>query len=656
MKVLDAVRIAAGVLMVGTCAAAAQEQPAPTGLAGKSLEDLLAVEVDTVEGAARHVQRTTEAPASVTVLTASDIEMFGWRTLADALKSVRGFHMTYDRNYSYIGVRAFGRPTDYNNRLLVLIDGHRLNDSIYDGALMGTEFPIDLSLIERIEVIRGPGSALYGTSAFLAVVSVVTKKGAQVGAPQLSVTGASLGTYRVEASQGWSSKDGKDGLLSVSRYDSQGQQRLYFPEFADTAGGIVERLDGDRSTKLFGSARLGRVSVQGLYSTREKHVPTASWDTTFGDPRYVTSDNRGWASLGVTGVSQGFTLRARAYVDHYRYVGDFPAATLSSDGAASNAFGGELVARRVFGRHAVTMGLEPRFNVRQDQWNGDDAAMLLDDRRSSGELAFYAQDEIALGRRLSAVLGGRVDWWSLRGGTGRPRLGLVYRTETDTALKVLYGEAYRAPNLYELYYFDDATTRTSDLALHPEVVRTVEVVAERRVGRRVRVAASVYDTRIAGLIDPLVSDDGTVQYANLEPARSTGVELEGEGRWPSGLMVRGSLAVQRARSDQQRPLSNAPGQLGTAQVAMPFLRRQVVLGADTTFTSWRTAVGGERLPAYWLTSVTATYKPLRVPIVLGASLYNLFDADYSHPVGVEFRQAALRQDGRTAALRATLRF
>ena len=125
---------------------AAQQQtppPAPE-LNGKSLEELLNVQVESVEGAARHVQRTTEAPASVTVITASDIETFGWRTLADVLKSVRGFHVTYDRNYSYIGVRAFGRPTDYNNRVLVMVDGRRLNDSIYDSAYIGTDFPLDL--------------------------------------------------------------------------------------------------------------------------------------------------------------------------------------------------------------------------------------------------------------------------------------------------------------------------------------------------------------------------------------------------------------------------------------------------------------------------------------------------------------------------------
>src|SRR5689334_10592849 len=122
-------------------------------LSGKSLEALLDVPVDSVEGAARHTQRLTEAPASVTVITANEIETFGWRTLADVLKSVRGFYVTYDRNYSYVGVRAFGRPTDYNNRVLVMVDGRRLNDSIYDGAYIGTDFPLDLSTVDRVEVV-----------------------------------------------------------------------------------------------------------------------------------------------------------------------------------------------------------------------------------------------------------------------------------------------------------------------------------------------------------------------------------------------------------------------------------------------------------------------------------------------------------------------
>ena len=121
------------------------EPPAdPPALADKSLEDLMSVEVGTVFGAARREQRVTEAPSSVTIVTAEDIRTFGWRTLAEALSSVRGFYVTNDRNYTYVGVRGFGRPSDYNNRVLVLVNGHRYNDNVYDQALLGHEFPIDL--------------------------------------------------------------------------------------------------------------------------------------------------------------------------------------------------------------------------------------------------------------------------------------------------------------------------------------------------------------------------------------------------------------------------------------------------------------------------------------------------------------------------------
>ena len=98
-----------------------------------------------------------------------------YRTLADVLNSVRGFYTSYDRNYSYIGVRGFARPGDYNTRVLLLIDGHRFNEPTYDMAAIGTDFPIDVSLVDKVEVIRGPASSLYGTSAFFAVINVITK-------------------------------------------------------------------------------------------------------------------------------------------------------------------------------------------------------------------------------------------------------------------------------------------------------------------------------------------------------------------------------------------------------------------------------------------------------------------------------------------------
>jgi len=92
----------------------------------------------TVYTASRHVQKATEAPSSVTVVTRDEIQKYGYRTLADILRSVRGFDITYDRNYTYAGVRGVNRPETYNSRVLLLIDGLRTNNNVYEQAMLGT--------------------------------------------------------------------------------------------------------------------------------------------------------------------------------------------------------------------------------------------------------------------------------------------------------------------------------------------------------------------------------------------------------------------------------------------------------------------------------------------------------------------------------------
>src|SRR3984893_10293072 len=163
--------------LLNTTPALAQDKATIPNLLDMSLEDLMSIEIDSVYGASGFNQKVTEAPASVTIITSEEIKKFGYRTLADILRNVRGFYVTYDRNYSYLGVRGYGPSGDYNSRIAVLIDGHRLNDNIFDAAPVGTELPMDVDLIDRVEVIRGPNSSLYVASAFLGVINIITKRG-----------------------------------------------------------------------------------------------------------------------------------------------------------------------------------------------------------------------------------------------------------------------------------------------------------------------------------------------------------------------------------------------------------------------------------------------------------------------------------------------
>ena len=207
--------------------ATAHAQIAPSDPDALSIEQLLDVELTST--ASKFSQEITRAPASVTVVTAEQIRQHGYRTLAEVLSSVQGFYTTYDRNYTYIGVRGFARPGDYNTRVLLLVDGHRLNEPVYDMAPIGTDFPIDVSLIDRVEVIRGPGSSLYGTSAFFAVVNVLTRTGAAVPGARVDASLGSLATRRATVSLGHVFGNGNEVLVAGSGYDSAGGSQLYFP-------------------------------------------------------------------------------------------------------------------------------------------------------------------------------------------------------------------------------------------------------------------------------------------------------------------------------------------------------------------------------------------------------------------------------------------
>ena len=179
-------------LLLSNSAWAGQQQASPD-LADQSLTDLMNIKV---YGASRYIQPASDAPVSVTVVTRDSIDKAGYRTLADILRAVRGFYISYDRQYSYVGVRGFSNPGDYNTRVLLMVDGHRLNDAIYEQAMVGTEFSVDVDMIARVEIIRGPASSLYGTNAVFAVINVITRKADEIHGMEFEGDAGSFNSYR----------------------------------------------------------------------------------------------------------------------------------------------------------------------------------------------------------------------------------------------------------------------------------------------------------------------------------------------------------------------------------------------------------------------------------------------------------------------------
>jgi iron complex outermembrane receptor protein len=641
-------------------------------LTSLSLEQLLELEVATVYGASKYLQKVTEAPALVTIVTAEDIQRHGYRTLAEILRSVGGFHVTSDRNYSYVAVRGFGRPSDYNNRLLVLIDGHRLNDDVYDAVLVGTEFPLDVDLIDRVEVIRGPSSSIYGSNAFFAVVNVITRRATSLAPLELAASAGSYRTYGGRGSYAVVTPGGLEVVLSASLYDSAGHRTLFYREFDDPATnrGIARKVDDDQAYSLFGSLVYGGLRLEGLVGAREKGIPTASFDTTFNDPRNRTTDVRGYAEARYEHTfADGLDLMARVYYDRVGYYGRYvydasetaePQLVLNSDSGVGEWVGGELQATRSLGdRLKLTAGVEYQYHLRQEQKNSDvePPAVYLDDRRTAHWWGAYAQGEVRLHRTLLLSLGGRYDRYEGFDGRLSPRLGLIYHPAPPTTIKLLYGEAFRAPNAFERHYSADPNKANPDL--RAETVRTTELVLEHYLTRQLRLTAAAFYNRTDDLINQQTDPaDGLIVYRNVDRATARGVELGLEGRLPWwGIEGRAYYSYQVTRDERtDRVLTNSPEHLAKLAAAVPLLRNWLVFGTEVQYTSRRLTLAGGRADGYWVTNLTLLTRRLYPGLTASLSVYNLFDRRYGDPGGGEHRQDLIEQDGRAFRLKLTYRF
>ena len=166
---------------MGTVDGAGHEIPA----GGLPLDELLNTRIST---AAKYEQRVTDVPASVTVITAEEIARNGWHTLADALASVPGANLTFDRGYTYLGSRGVGLPDDYSSRFLILLNGQPMMDGAGGGSIdIGTALGVDLASLSRIEFVRGPGSVVYGSGAMFGVINLILKSEQEASAVMVGV-------------------------------------------------------------------------------------------------------------------------------------------------------------------------------------------------------------------------------------------------------------------------------------------------------------------------------------------------------------------------------------------------------------------------------------------------------------------------------------
>jgi outer membrane receptor for ferrienterochelin and colicins len=637
------------VLLLAAARSGRAQQPLPE----LSLEELMRLDAGRVYGASERLQPSTEAPASVSFVTAEEIARYGYRTLADILRGVRGMYVSDDRNFSLLGMRGFSKPGDYNSRVLLLVNGHRVNDNVFGQAEIGAEFGIDPAMFERVEIIRGPASSIYGDSAFFGVVNVITRSGASLDGISFAADDGTLGTRLARASAGRKFANGVDVAMSGTFEQRDGAERLYFPAFdaPETNNGIAEGLDGERVAQVYSRIHFSDFTFTGAYGQRQRDVPTASYGTVFNEQRNPeqTTDRHVLTDIEYARAIGATHLTVRGSFDQFSYDGTYPFP--ADDGAVSVGDNSVLGNRWSAGAHltralprgqTMTAGAEFIDNLHQDQQS---EYLAFDTKRRSLQEAAYLQDEIKLTPWLIANGGLRFDHYDAFQRV-TPRAALIVMPSSSQSFKYLYGGAFRAPNAYErnTFYFGDSIN-----ALRPESIATHEFVWERYTEDWLRTSVSTYWYHAANLIT-LIPDPSTffgTTFINEGRVNASGVELEAQMRLKAGIQGLMSYAAQRAENvDTGAALVNSPGHMAKIRFSVPGPFKASFLSMEVLSLGSRQTIAGNTLAPATTASATMV-APIRHGLELVGTVRNLFNLQYADPASEAHRQDSIPQDGRT---------
>jgi len=664
---------AAALLVVAALLAGTSNARAETDdLAGLSLADLVKVQVIQTPKFAINAEFT---PSSVSVLSRAEIRAFGWHTLADALRSLNGYNVTNDHSYSYVGVRGVSAPGDYRSRLQLLIDGIPVNDNVYASGDIESAFPLDLDLVQQIEIVRGPSASVYGGDSMFGVINVVTRSGANLQGTEAAAAYGSGTAVEGRASWGKHTEAGTDILLSYTGGHAAGQ-RLEFPEIA--AAGIdpyARGVEGERTGKFYARFKTDAWRATLIHSSRDATVPSGNFGTVFNDSSHRLTDIYTLAEVANDRqMSRGNSLHTRLYAGQYDYEElypyDYPPIVFNRDRATGQWWGFESrLLSTAWQGHRWTAGIEYKANTRQQQINDDigygcydpatasgTGSACMDDRRRSGQASVYAQDEVAVGDANYLTIGLRYDKQTDLPGHWSPRVGLVHQTDHGGILKLLYATAFSDPSVYQRFYITP-TYVTGNPALKPENMQSLDLTWEQYLGPASRMTTTLYTFRVRNLEGV---DSAAGIYTNFPVVTARGLEFEFLHRWGNQGSLRAGYTLQET-SIASGYMENVPRHMLHANLAAPVFDSPWLAGLEGQVVSRRRTAGSSNWVAgYGIVNTNLTYQPSGRNWDLALGIHNLFDHRYADPVTLDTTvgdpRDSMLQFGRTYRLKLTARF
>ncbi|MCK5218107.1 TonB-dependent receptor [bacterium] len=520
----------------GTETASPEEPAAPTMAPEPSLDLMLLDQKMFVVTATKRLQKLTEVPGSVTVISEQEIKEKGCLTLKEVLTNFTAVDFFYEGIFEVMRFRGIQSP--YNNKILFLINGRKINT--VDWNSYPYHFGFNLDNIKQIEIIKGPGSSLYGANAYAGVINIITKQGADLDGLNLKLSPG----YNFEAeafSQYYLLSYGKkagetDYLVSTSYWrqwdidvlNRNTPNNLYSGQRIDLS------LTHQQALKLCGGYHKMEDPYPGHF-----HTPTPRnknfQETAYLDAKYTwTLDELSHLSFraedtyypyrwmrqlnynlnrtkidspadlptGLTGIYyDDGTLPAppeNALGGYYIDISSFDGTTDKFTGGSMNEFLAEIQYDLAWPNHNyLILGL----SFTHDWFQGNYFSFeTVFDRN----YAVYLQDEYHLGDNLILLGGARYDFNTQYGASHSPRGSLIYSPLPNLRFKTLYGQAFRSPAMVELYSQENfgiyEIRGKADLI--PEKIEQSEASIEYELGKWLQVKGGYFYWQTSDEIQP----------------------------------------------------------------------------------------------------------------------------------------------------------
>jgi iron complex outermembrane receptor protein len=593
-------------------------------LLAASPEELMTMSVSI---ATQSPQSLSKAPAVVSVITAEDIKATGATNLVEVLQAVPGIYLRINQ-FGFRPLVSMRGATAKN--ALIMVNGAPLRDLVWATGIFWRGLPV--AMIERIEVIRGPASALYGSDASSGVINVITKTAGKMRQSEAGVRSGSFDTQSAWLNHGgeW---NGLDIGLSLDASTTAGHR----PHIVTTRNGG----QADRAHLGYDNVDARLSVAQGNWRVLANHMQKSNVGIgvtggSYLDPRTQASDRLtgvAWLySNGGFAKNWGLDAELRYRDMEYSSGNGFWEQTtfdVNQLRSAEQRFNAELSGVYTgFGGHELRMG---GGHVWQDIYFAENvtsgASFTNIPLRSRSNSYLFVQDVWKFAADWELTAGVRYDRYVGASGALNPRAALVWQTTDRLTSKLIYGRAFRMPSFLELYVTTNATTPNPNLA--PEKSTTWEVAFNYRLSRDLNLGANLFRYHQA---NPIVDVSG-VGYRNVAPHTIRGIELEAVWQATRTLRISGNATFRKADQEQYVRLGIAD------HFSVP--NRDAYLRADWAFLpkwSWNFQANHTGRRSHL---VSDTRGPLRSQTVadttiryyhgseweFAASIRNLFDED-----------------------------